>query len=138
MQNRFPLGAVPLRVGQVERLGDEVVGRTAQAPTRAGDTSQRAGEVGPRRDEEREVEETGRAGRSRGRVRVGDELDERRAVDSERRDAVRDTERPQADRRLVELVETFETAHAQLDRAESCLGGQFTHRQTARARGSTS
>jgi hypothetical protein len=128
------LDPIALGIRQVERLRDEVVGGAAQAPARAGDTSQSAGEVGARRDEEREVKEARGAGRTRRRVRIVHELDERCAVRAERRDAVDGRERFQADRRLVERAEALEVAGAQADGAEPRFRRQLTHRPTARAR----
>ena len=63
------LDAVALRVGEVEGLADEVVRGAGEPPARAGDATQRPREVGPRGHEQGEVEEAGRPGRARRRVR---------------------------------------------------------------------
>ena len=78
------LDAVPLRIGEVERLRDEVVGRTRERPTGAGHPAQRACQVCPGRHEQRKVKEPGRPRRTRRRVRPWDELDERPPLDAER------------------------------------------------------
>ena len=125
------LDAVPLRVGEVERLGDEMVGGSGERPARTGHPAQRACEVGPRRHEEREVEEAGRPRRARRRVRIRDELDERRPVDAERDDVPSAAERLEADRRLVELAQPVDVAGAQPDRAEPRVSRQPAHRRRA-------
>src|SRR5262245_30808260 len=70
------LDSVALRVAQIERLADQVVGGPAQPPARFGDALQRTGEVRAARNEDGEVEEpAGAVGAARG-VRVAGQLDD--------------------------------------------------------------
>jgi hypothetical protein len=98
------LDPVPFRVGEVERLAHEMVGRAAQGPARLDDPSQGPRKLCPRPHEQGEVEEARRPRRPRGRIRIVNELDERHTVRPERRDPVLDAEGSQPDRRLVELA----------------------------------
>jgi hypothetical protein len=98
------LDPVPLGVGEVERLADEVVGRAAQVPARIEDSAERAGEVGPGRDEERQVEQPRRPRRPDGCVGCADELDERAVGRSDRADAVVGRQGAEPDRALVEIA----------------------------------
>ena len=82
------LDPVALRVGEVEGLADEVVRGAAQVPARLEHAPERAREVGPGRDEQREMEQARRRRGPRGRVGRGHELDERYVARTECRDAV--------------------------------------------------
>ena len=73
------LDAVALGIAQVERLADQVIGGAAQAPAGLGDALQGAGEIGAARHEDRQVKEAARAAGAGRRVRVADQLDDRRA-----------------------------------------------------------
>ena len=122
------LDAVPLRVGQVERLADEVVGGAAQTPARGDHPAERKREVGARGDEDRQVEKPRRVLRPRRSVRGGLELHERLAVDAERGDRpVLDDLQP--DGLLVEPRQPFDVADAEPDRPEPGVGRQLTHRR---------
>ena len=74
------LDSVALWIVEVERLRHEMVGRTREPVPGRRDPVQGAGELGPVGDEEREMEETGRATGAQRRVRVLDERHERGVV----------------------------------------------------------
>ena len=71
---------VALRVGQVERLADEMVGGAVEPPAGERDATQRLCERAPVGYEQRKVEEPARVARARRRGGVADELDERGAA----------------------------------------------------------
>ena len=101
------LDAVVVGVGQVDRLGDAVVGRAADA--RAGDREAGggAGELEPRRVQEREVVEPGVAAGAAG-VRVLDEDEQVLAAGAERGAVAVAAVQSQADRGLVEVDRAVE------------------------------
>src|SRR5581483_6908534 len=111
------LDAVFLRVVQVERLAHEMVRRAAQPPARPHDPGQRGGELGPARDEDREVEQPARPGGSGRRGGAGVELHHRGLGGAEVRRLAGRVERAQADRALVELALTVEVGDPQPDPA---------------------
>ncbi len=82
------LDPVALGVREVERLADEVVGGAAEMPARVEDAPERMGQVDAVRDEQRQVEETGRPPGSDGRIGRVEELDDRAAPSSEHGDPV--------------------------------------------------
>ncbi len=107
-------------------------------PARLEDTPQRAREVGPRGDEQREVEEPCRPGRPRGRVGIRDELDERAVPRAEQHGPVARLERTEPDRPLVEVPQEADIPCSEPDRAEPSLGRQLSHRPRSPGRERTS
>jgi len=128
------LDPVPLRVGEVQRLADEVVGRAAQVPAGLEDAPERACEVYPPGNEQGEMEEARRAWRPRRRLGVGDQLDQRPVAGAEGGDPVVGREGAQPDRALVEVAQETDVADAEADRAEPGPGRQLTHRRRQRDR----
>ena len=96
------LDAVAVGVGQVDRLGDAVVGRAADARAGDGEPLRGARELEPRGVQEREVVEAGVAPGG-ARVRVLDEHEQVLAAGAERGAVVLAAVQPQADRGLVEV-----------------------------------
>ena len=72
------LDPVPIRVRQIERLADQVVGGAVERPAGLGQPGQREREVAPRRHEDRQVVEAGRAPVQSRRRAVAPQLDQRR------------------------------------------------------------
>ena len=113
------LDAVALRVAQVERLAHEVVGGAREPRAGTHHSLDRAGQGRTVGDEDREVEEAGRARRRRGRVRIGDQLDQRR-VDAHHPVA----QRPQPDRTRVVLTQAVRVGHPEPDAADHAALGR--------------
>jgi len=93
-----------------------------ERPAGLGHATDRRGQLRAILDEERQVEEPGRAVRSRVGGRAVEQLDERRAAPGAEDDAVMGPlEHDQADRELVEARHRVEVADAQAHPAEPCL-----------------
>ena len=111
------LDPVAFRVVEVERLGDEMVGRAGEPPRRSVNAVERTSEIGARGNEERKVEEAGRAWRPHGRIGSMHERDERDTIPggSELHDVARAPYLAQADRLAVERGLNVEVADRELD-----------------------
>ena len=114
----------PVAVGivQVQRLADQVVRGATQPPARVGDPGERARQLGPVRNQYREVKQPGTARIERGGVTVLVQDDDRAAATGggqRQRAVVRHGRRGhQTENLLVERSRTLEIRDGQRDRAE--------------------
>ena len=112
------LDAVLVRIAEVDRLADEVVGGAREADALAHGMRKPARETAPIGEQQREVEQARAAGR-RLRARLLDELEQARVADAERRPAVVLRQHRQADRAAVVVERASEIGHRQMHRAHA-------------------
>ena len=112
------LDLVAVGVGQVDRLGDAVVGRADDRRARLGEPGGGAGQLQPRRVQQRDVVEAGVAAR-RARRRLADEHEQVVAAAGPERGGVAVAiVHAQADRALVERDRAIEVGDGQMGGAE--------------------
>ena len=117
------LDAVAVRIGEVDRLRDAVVGGALDRRAGHGEAAQRLREREPVREEQREVVQAGvAAGGLRGRV--FDEHDEVRGVGAEHGRGLVLAADPEAERVLVEGDRAVEAGDGEMDRAEPQRRGE--------------
>ena len=112
------LDAVSLRVAEVERLADQVVGRAAQPPPGADQAVQGPGQVEAAGHEDREVEQPGAPRRPPRSVRTARQLDQRRAIHAESHGVAVTAKLTQAERPLVEAAGRREVGHDEAHRPQ--------------------
>ena len=120
------LDPVPVRVAQVERLADEVVGDSGHRHLLADCVGEPGGEVAPFRDEEREVEETRVARRRLGARNLVE--DEQLRISADGGAPVPLLAHPKPDRLSVVVERALEVGDRQLDGTHPGLGRQRRHR----------
>jgi hypothetical protein len=133
------LDLVAVRVGEVDRLGDAVVGGAVDARARLGQAGRGARELEPRRVQERDVVEAGVAARGP-RGRVGDEHEQVGVpARGQGRGAGVAGAHAQAERALVEVEGAVEVGDGEMGRAQVQRGGgrraACARRQSVRGHG---
>ena len=110
---------MPVRVAEIQRLADEVIGQAGHRHAVAGGMRQPAGEVGPLGHQQREVIEAG--GTRHGPcARLLDQHQQLVAAGAQHRPRAALVEHLQADRLAVERERAAEVGHGQVHGADRC------------------